>query len=509
MYELFRKGKENALICLCFLLIGISTVFASWWMLHDNINFHTDIARDFLLFEDIYFNRNITLLGPRSGGISGVFHGPLWLYINIPAYALGNGNPTIVGWFWVLLYVLSIGTVYVITRLLFSSREAFISASLFSIAGASSIPFLFNPYGALMLAPIFFYGAWKYIEKSTFWFLILAILSLGFSIQFQMAWAVPILVLITPVFIYLIFKRRQYIHLFAFLLLGIPLSSFVLFEIRNNFLQTQAVLSYITGGENATKMQIPLYLFFWKRMVAMTYEAVGQLTGYNTGVSMLLIGLFVYIYKTTSEHKRVFLLFIYLYLGYWIITLPYKGTIWGYYYWPFLSIIAVVAGVLICKLPRRLSIIVFLLVYLSSAIYTYKIIVKPFSADDTSIWKFYKTAAEKVYNDAPNEFGYFIYTTDQFGYSSRYGMNYVQRLNPEKKAYPYEKKAVTYLLIDDPGDHRYTNHKGWRQFDVKIQKKPVKRIQLSKNYWIEKYELTQEEIAVSSNPNLIQNLIFR
>ena len=88
-------------------------------------------------------------------------------------------------------------------------------------------------------------------------------------------------------------------------------------------------------------------------------------------------------------------------------------------------------------------------------------------------------------------------------------MNYVQRLNPEKKAYPYEKKAVTYLLIDDPGDHRYTNHKGWRQFDVKIQKKPVKRIQLSKNYWIEKYELTQEEIAVPSNPNLIQNLIFR
>lgn len=509
MYELFKVGKDKILLYICILLLGISILFASWWMLHDTINFHTDIARDFLLFEDIYFNKNITLLGPRSGGISGVFHGPLWLYITIPAYAIGNGNPVSIGWFWVFLYMVTIGIVYGVSRLLFHQKEALVSTTLFSMAAASSVPFFFNPFGAVMLAPLFFYGTWRYIEKAHLWYLVLAIISLGFSIQFQMAWAVPILILITPVYIYLIFKRKKYLHLTAFLLLCIPLSSFIVFELRNNFLQTHAVLSYITGGENATKMELPLYLFFWKRIVAMTYENIGMLTGYSAGVSFLLIGLFIYSYKTYKEYRRIFLLFLYLYGGYWIITLPYKGTVWGYYYWPFLSLISIIAGVIIARLKNTLFITIFALVYLSSMLYSYKIIVKPFSHDDTSLWKFYRLAAETVYQDAPKEFGYFIYTTDQFGYSTRYGMNFVQRQYSEKKAYPYEKKAVTYLLIDDPGDHKYTNSNGWKQFDVKIQKKPVKRIQLSRNYWIEKYELNSEEIKIPSNPNLIQDLIFR
>lgn len=509
MVDAIFRVKKDIFLYICLLLICIGVFFASWWMLNGNIDFHTDIARDFLLFEDIYFNKNITLLGPRSGGISGVFHGPLWLYINIPAYAIGMGSPVVVGWFWVLLYLVSIGVVFYISKQLFGGNAALVSSSIYSISTASTVPFFFNPFGAVVLAPIFFYATWMYMQKHHVGFLSVALLSLGFAIQFQMAWAMPMLVLVVPIYMYLIHKYRKYSHLLAYFLLIIPLSSFILFELRNDFLQSRSVITYLSGGVNATKIDTPLYLFFWKRIVAMTYEAIGLCTGYTTFVTFLIIGLFIYFYKSTTKYKNILLLFLYLYVGFWLITLPYKGTIWGYYYWPFVSIISVIMGIMLTSLHRVLFIVVFALIYLVNAWYAFTILSKPFAADDTSLWQFYHTAARTVYNDAPEEFGYYIYTTDQFGYSTRYGMNYVQRQTESKKSYPFEKKAVTYLLIDDPGNHTYTNHKGWKEYDVKIQKKPVKKIRLSKHFWIEKYELTTEEMAIPSNPNLIQNLIFR
>ncbi len=95
-----------------FVVILISTFFASWFAVNGDIIFHTDIARDFLLMEDVVKNKPITLIGPRSGGIPGVFHGPLWTYLNLPSFIIGGGNPAIVSWFWVILYLINLLIVY-------------------------------------------------------------------------------------------------------------------------------------------------------------------------------------------------------------------------------------------------------------------------------------------------------------------------------------------------------------------------------------------------------------
>ena len=44
---------------LLIVLILLSIILSSWHALQGTLNFHTDIARDFLLFEDIYYNKNI------------------------------------------------------------------------------------------------------------------------------------------------------------------------------------------------------------------------------------------------------------------------------------------------------------------------------------------------------------------------------------------------------------------------------------------------------------------
>src|SRR3989338_3294329 len=101
---------------LVIILILFNIILASRWILDGNIFFHTDIARDFLLLEDLADNKNLTLIGPRSGAIPGLFHGPLWLYLNLSAFFLGGRNPVVVGWFWVLLYILSIGITYYVGK---------------------------------------------------------------------------------------------------------------------------------------------------------------------------------------------------------------------------------------------------------------------------------------------------------------------------------------------------------------------------------------------------------
>ena len=94
-------------LLICLLLAAVQALLP---MIFGTINFHVDVARDFLVIRDIVQNHKITLIGPRSGGIPGVFHGPLWLYLNIPSYLVGHGDPVIVGYGWFVMWVLGLFT---------------------------------------------------------------------------------------------------------------------------------------------------------------------------------------------------------------------------------------------------------------------------------------------------------------------------------------------------------------------------------------------------------------
>ena len=502
-----------------FLLVGliiINVILASWHVLHGTINFHTDIARDFLLFEDIYYNKNITLIGPRSGGIAGVFHGPLWLYINIPAYILGSGNPVVVGWFWVLLFIISIGAVYWLGKKLFNTSVGLLAAVFYSVVTSSSIHSMFNPFGAVVLFPIFYYFFWNYTQKKRLLDLVISLLMLGGIIQFQMAFGVPILILILPIMVYVSFKHKKWNHLLSLLLLAIPLSSYIVFELRNDFLQIRSALEFISGKRPLPdKFNIPLYEFLYKRVVAMIKNSAGMIVNNRW---LLIVGFiasvsYVWFKRAANGYRDKFALFYYLFFGYWIVTLAFKGTLWNYYYWPFITLFSVVLASIIAQLKKKELIygVIFLVFAYSTNLYlAYKQTVgDDFSSQNGALWSFYEKVAETVYKDAPPEFGYYIYTQDQFGYSTRHAMNYVPRKYPDKNGVPFEKRKYTYLLVDDNGEHKLTNHNDWQKYDIKIERKPDSVQKFTKAYSVETYILTPEELAIPSNPDLIHTLIFR
>ena len=511
------KAKISPLVVLCAFIILTSVFFASWFAIHGDINFHTDIARDFLLMEDVVRVKPITLIGPRSGGIPGVFHGPLWTYLNVPAFIIGNGSPAIVGWFWVVLYLGGIYIAFKAGKSMINTNVGFIAAAVTSAISAFSVPSFFNPYGAVMLAPLFLYLIFKYIKSKKASDLLWCLLTLGIIIQFQMAFGVPILVLLLPVLVITIIKNKKYSHFLAIFILFIPLSTFILFDLKHQFLQTKSVLNYLSGKEVAGKIDRSFSDIYRSRIDSVTHVGPEFITAGNQWLTYIVIALFAFsLYKSfknkkLSNLKLFYLLFTYFYVGYWLMTILYKGVMWGYYYWPFLGMIALVFA----SFVETLSPIVFYPVLIFFVIFNlftnYKNSFKPASyfGSDNSSWKFNDKAAKLIYNDAPSEFGYYIFTDDQFGYPSRYAMNFEQYQIKNKKAFPYEKKSVTYLLIFPSGNPTISDG-WWKKEKVKINKKPDEVFTFkNSNFRIEKYNLSTDEVNDKSDDTLIHTLIFR
>lgn len=492
----------------------VSLLLASWYAIHNTLHFHTDIARDFLLMEDMVVTRKPSLIGPRSGGIPGVFHGPLWLYMNLPVFFLSGGNPVATAWFWVALTALSIGMVYLITKQMTNGRSACAATAIYAFAIAGSASNFINPFGAVLLSPLFFFLFIHYRNTRRVLFLLSALFTLGLIIQFQMAWGVPILVLSFPLIIHTIIKHKKPLHFTSFAILGIPLSTFLVFDLRHQFLQLNSVINYLKGT-NGDKATMGFWQLFQSRMEGMLSGMSLYFSGGNAVVSVLLTCLFIVLcvlyLKNRKTDKKPVSYFLYFYIGYWLLTLLFRGTMWDYYVWPFLPFFVIVMSMMMSAVFKKNAQWVFSLLFIlliSLSVRTLYPQTKSYFAKNSGLWHFYSAQAEDIYKNAPNEFGWYVYSADQYGYSPKYAMHYVQKSNSDKRGYEFQKKKTTYLVIF-PSDNKYTNEAWWKKDQIKIDRTPTNTFSYNGGSYVEKYDLGQKDIEVPSDPNLIQDLLFR
>lgn len=434
---------------LILLLIIFNILLASRWVIDGNIFFHTDIARDFLLIEDIVDNKHLTLIGPRSGAIPGLFHGPLWLYLNLPAFMLGGGNPVYVGWFWVILYIVSLGIIYYVGKRIFDKTIGILSALLLSVVTIPMVKTLFNPFGALMLFPLYFYFLINYLQVKKMKILAFAIFILGLIIQFQMAFGVPIGILTFFYLIYVWYKNKKLFHMASLLVLVLPLSSHLLFEIRNNFLQTKSVLNYIAGTESHGKLNLNFFQLIGVRVSEMVKDGLGVLAQNNVYITvfiLLTLGFaFFKVFKSKTQKGEVYFLAAYFYLGFWLMSLFFKGQVWNYYYIPFIPLLILILVGAKNYMNRWVFYLLFSLIYfvnIQPAIKDVLIYNPNPSEQDVSTWKFNQLVAQKVFDGSEKEFGYFIFTPDLYGYSPRYALNYYQKQNLQKKYTPIKRSTL-------------------------------------------------------------------
>lgn len=506
---------EKKLTILIIFLIVINIILSAWFVINNDLLFHTDIGRDFLLFEEIVKTKKLTLIGPRSGGIPGVFHGPLWLYLNIPAFIIGNGNPVVIGWFWVALSVLTIGITYLSGKLIFNSFVGLLAALLVSTRLVDSTRALFNPFGAVLLAPLFFLFFLKYLKEKKIIYLVTSFFIIGLIIQFQIAFGLPILLISSLVLLKEWLKTKKWSHLLSYFILVIPLSSYAIFELRHNFLQVTAIFTYIFARPNeAGKMKIvPLIL---SRIHGVLIEGFNLLNNnyWFLAIIPLVLMLFCYFRKAEliKKYILVFNLFFFFYLGFWLIMLSFKGVVWSYYYWPFLGLSAILFSSLILFLNKYLFAIIFSLFILLNTLSNIDLVKgsKNLIGLDGGSWKFNYQMTKNIFDKANGEFGYFVYSPDLFGYPQKYAINYVQKEYSKILSFPYEKKRQTFLIIvPAPKDKPFLDGAWWVKNQVKISGKPKSIQKYTNGFRIEEYQLSEAEIKISADPNLVEDLHFR
>ncbi|EKD89964.1 MAG: hypothetical protein ACD_32C00109G0006 [uncultured bacterium] len=483
------------------------------WLINDDIRFDVDISRDFLLIKEIITQKPITLIGSHTS-ISGVFHGPLWYYLNVPAFFISSGNPVLIGWFWWGLSILTLAIIYFISLKLFNKSTALLATLLYSansiINPNYGLKMFFPPYGAVMLFPIFFYLFIQYIFNKKVKYLAFAILILGFIIQFEMAFGIPILGLMVLFLVYFLSSRKLLKHFLILPLIFLPLSTFIIFEIRHNFLQIQSLIGYFES--QLGKNQLNLYMIFIDKIRGIFTDTFFLLMQDNRSLSWTYSILFVIlISRIKSPLKKIYWMFLFFYLGYWVIHLSLK-PLWSSYYWPLLTVIIILYAGFINFFSKKIFILFFIPLLLWNMYIGLKYI-KDFemnvSVRGKNSWAFNELIARTVFEDADSDFGYFIFMPERWVFQGWYALDFLQSQYPQRKAHPFAKQKLTYLIIyDSPKDYQDPISMGWRITDLKITQKPKENKRIG-NVEIQKYYLSEEELRLPVNPYLLNSTFFR
>ncbi|HVZ58269.1 MAG TPA: hypothetical protein VG935_00740 [Patescibacteria group bacterium] len=161
------------------LLSGYGIYLSSFSVLHGELNFFSDVARDFLLLQELD-QKKIVLIGPRTN-TTGLFDGPFWTYLNYPAYLIGHGNPVIVAWFWVILGVIFIISSFYFVKRLFGIWPAFAFVLLMSVRFVPHINGVFHAEANIFFMPVFLYTIIEYLKTKKVGYLISTLLPVVFS----------------------------------------------------------------------------------------------------------------------------------------------------------------------------------------------------------------------------------------------------------------------------------------------------------------------------------------
>lgn len=500
--------------------IVANVLFSLWYLLHGDIYFHTDIARDFLLLDDL-LNRKLVLIGPRASGLDGFYHGPLWMYINLPAYLIGKGNPLVVGWFWFILYVSFLVSSFFIAKKIFNKEIALIFVALLSLFPSIPNPQFgqqsgyYNPFGAAFLMPLFFYFLYQYSKHLKLQYLLGFLFLNGCIVQFQIAFGGPLLILTTLYTLYLIVRHRKFVHILGFFILALPFSTYILFDIRHNFSHLRAIFVH---DPNKFVVVVPL-LEVIKNRLGMAFFSALHFFREPYDVFNLFFAFaiaFGYYFIFTSKKKvdtRVYVLAALIYLGYFVLSIVHLGWLMYFYWMPLYPLVLLIFSSLVNVLPKKLfySLVIFAIAGNLFISYRLAVTSDQFIGKDQDSWKFQSSLAQKVFTDANGRtFGFYIYSPDIFAYQSKYPFAYLAKLNPQTKMHIYERMPLTYIVMA-PAPHAqpWMTGEWWLKNKVGIVKQPQSISEFDNGYKIMKFSLDKKDLETPTDPNLNDWIYFR
>lgn len=294
-------------LSLCF--IFLLAVVIRFLYFPDNIYFGFDQARDAYASQEI-FRGNLKIVGPPTSG-NLFHHGVLYYYIFGPTYSLFNGNPEAVAVFLRVFNALGIFIIFAIAALIFNSTVGIMAAILFAFSYEQTQFSLFmnHPSLAVISVLMFYFGLSYWVFKRKNIGIVISLFFLGISIQFEFVelQLIPIFILFTIYFqknlkLFLTVKNI----ILSFLAFIIPLSTFLVFEIKNNFYTLRSLPSFLIGGSGNAQVSLSKFLFFIDRFLTDNIFFLNPMTRV-IGILFLVI-LIKLISDKTYKDKIIFLL---------------------------------------------------------------------------------------------------------------------------------------------------------------------------------------------------------
>lgn len=490
-------------------LIGI--YHSTYFVAHGEVDFHADIARDFLLLDELS-HKKIVFIGPRSSN-SGLFHGPLWTYINYPAYVLGNGNPVVVAWFWIVLEIVFLITSFFIAKKLFGMLPALFYIAILSARLVPHMNRVFHAEAAFFIVPLYFFTIVQYIQNRKKGYLAMHFLSGAILTELNIGVGIQMLLLSGLITFAFISKNKLYKHLFLFILILLFLSNFIIFDLRHQFIMSRAIIS--TGNTSGLFLPLAYWLqnridnFMPLQLVVGTYGIFNYL---HPVLFLLIITITVLQLKKKNKQRHVYFLLLYFYFGYILLSYFNKGIVL-YHHIHFL--IPLTTLWLVSFLSGRykllfLPFIVLALYFNFNAGTSYIDQKKNEIGKDFNSWKALSAVAKEVVaEENGKEFGYFVFAPDAFAYQPRYAMIYHFRVSGAK-AFEYVKKPTTYIIASPPPPNDpYMNHIWWRKNPVRITSEPKEVKKFPGGFTIEKFVLSKEEQNIPHDKNIEIGIHFR
>jgi 4-amino-4-deoxy-L-arabinose transferase-like glycosyltransferase len=303
-----KKKSFILLLLLSIFLLAIYLRFRHW---PDFLPFDYEKARDLIASLNIFLNRRMTLLGPVSE-VEGIFHGPLYYYLVGFCYFLFQGDPragSIVSFGFNLASVLAL---FLIGQKLWSRRVGLIAAffAAISFEVISYAYWLSNPGPSVLFIFLMFFFFYRSILENQK-YLIPALFCFGVIIQFQILNCLFIFPLI--VLYFFLGKPRLRIKnwLTALGIFLLPIASFLVFDLRHQFLMTQTFLHrYFLGNQIASSFRFHLFDYFDRlaQETAYLFFPPQKLVGW-----FLLLTILFFLVKNLKKDCRFRLLLVWIF----------------------------------------------------------------------------------------------------------------------------------------------------------------------------------------------------
>lgn len=293
--------------------VFIVAVFLRFLYFPDNIYFGFDQARDAFATREI-LNGHLKLIGPPTS-FEGLRHGVLYYYLYAPFYWIGKGDPSLLSAFLRIVNAVGVIPIFAITTILFNKYVGLISAWLFAVSFEQTqfAIYLNHPSFAVISILLMYLGLSLLIFRKNSFGLIIALLGLGLSIQFEF---ILIYLFIPFIIILLIFRKsiprisRQALFL-GFTTFLLTIATFIIAEIKFSF-RSANLLPQLLFGHNEKSLYriISTYLFEMGQVIKFNLTRIIQIK-----LSAGLIVLLSFLFALTSKTKKQA-----IFLGIWFFS---------------------------------------------------------------------------------------------------------------------------------------------------------------------------------------------